>query len=386
MILTLLALISLVIWLGLILAHGQFWTAGVHDDRHPAPEPAQWPDVVAVVPARDEAEVIARSVASLAAQDYPGDFRVIVVDDGSSDGTAELARQAGGSRVQVLAGAPLPAGWTGKIWAQSHGIAAAGTPRYLWLTDADITHAPDTLRSLVARAEAGGLVLVSLMALLRCRSAAERWLVPAFVLFFQMLYPFARVNRPGATAAAAGGCMLARRDALERAGGIAAIRTALIDDCAMGGLLKAQGPIWLGLTRRSVSIRIYDTWGSVLAMIERSAYAQLGYNPLALAGTLLGLLLVFIVPPFAALAGHGMTRWAGLAAWALMTLSHIPMLRFYRLSALRGPLLPLIGLAYAGATLASGWNHARGRGGMWKGRVQAAAGSVAAGKASGEQA
>jgi len=277
--------------------------------------------VTAVVPARDEADVIARAIGSLAAQHYPGDFHIILVDDSSSDGTGEIARSLGSDRVEVLTGAPLAAGWTGKLWAVSQGVAHAGdVPTYLWLTDADIEHAPDTLRTLVARAEGEGRVLVSLMAKLRCDTLAERMLVPAFVWFFQMLYPFARVNRPGGIGAAAGGCVLVRRRALEAAGGIAAIRSALIDDCTLGALLKKQGPIWLGLTDRSRSIRPYESFGSVAAMIARSAYAQLDYSPLQLAGTVLGLGIVYLAPPLLAIFGHDLARWCGLAVWLAMAL------------------------------------------------------------------
>lgn len=363
----------LAIWCGLLAANGGFWLTRERDTAA-LPAPAVWPEVVAVVPARDEADVIARSIGSLAAQDYPGPFRIVLVDDGSSDGTAALAAASGGDRLTVLTGAPLARGWTGKLWAVCQGVAAAGAPHYLWLTDADIVHAPDTLRSLVARAEPNGLALVSLMAKLRCETMAERALVPAFVFFFEMLYPFSRVNRPGRTAAAAGGCMLVRRDALERAGGIPAIRDALIDDCALGARLKRQGPVWLGLTDRARSIRAYEDWGSIANMIARSAYAQLRYNPLLLLGTLLGLALVYFAPPLLALLGHGPAQGLGLAAWLLMAISFQPMLRFYRRSPLWGAALPLIAAFYAGCTFLSALRHWQGRGGMWKGRVQAAAG------------
>ena len=365
--------LSLLIWVVLIAGRGGFWLARERDTRDLPPEPAAWPEVIAVVPARDEAEVIARSIGSLLAQDYPGAFRVILVDDASGDGTAAIARRAAGSeRLEILTGQPLAPGWTGKLWAVSQGIAQAGpTPRYLWLTDADIAHAPDTLRSLVARAEAHSLVLVSLMAKLRCESRAERTLVPAFVFFFKLLYPFARVNRATGIGAAAGGCMLVRNDALAAAGGIKAIRNALIDDCALGAALKRQGRVWLGLTDRAQSIRGYETAGTIVAMIARSAYAQLGYNPLALIGTILGLALVYIVPPGLALFAMGQARLTGMAAWALMTLSFQPMLRFYRRSPLWGLALPAIAAFYAGCTLLSAWQQYRGRGGMWKGRAQA---------------
>ena len=278
-------------------------------------------------------------------------------------------------RLEVLTGEPLARGWTGKLWAVSQGAARAGKgPRYLWLTDADIEHAPDTLRMLVTRGEAGGLSLVSLMALLHCETPPERMLVPAFVFFFQMLYPFGQVNRAGGMGAAAGGCMLVRRDALERVGGIAAIRGALIDDCTLGALLKQQGPVWLGLTRRSRSIRPYRGFAPVAAMISRSAYAQLRYSPVLLGGTVLGMALVYLAPPALALFANGLARWLGLAAWAIMATTFQPMLSFYRRSPLWGIALPGIAAFYLGCTMLSAWQHFRGRGGMWKGRAQAAAG------------
>ncbi|KQS01313.1 glycosyl transferase family 2 [Sphingomonas sp. Leaf357] len=366
-------IVSLAIWLVLVFARHGFWRTRERDTRDLPPLPAHWPAVTAIVPARDEAEVIAESIGSLLAQDYPGEFRVILVDDSSSDGTAEIARRSSGAgRLEILSGQPLPRGWTGKLWAVSQGVEQAGeTPEHLWLTDADIAHAPDTLATLVARGEAGDLALVSLMAKLRCTSFAERALIPAFVFFFQLLYPFARVNRPGGIGAAAGGCMLVRREALAAAGGIAAIRGALIDDCAMGAALKRQGPIWLGLTNRSRSIRAYDTADTIAAMISRSAYAQLGYSPLLLVGTLVGLALVYAAPPALTFFGHGWTQACGLAAWALMALAFQPMLRFYHRSALWGVALPGIAAFYAGCTLLSAWQYYRGRGGTWKGRTQA---------------
>jgi hopene-associated glycosyltransferase HpnB len=378
-------LLSLAVWLYLLLARGGFWLARERDDGVAAP-PARWPAVVAVVPARNEADVIARSIGSLLAQDYAGPFRVVLVDDGSSDGTAAVAQSVEGAidgqrRLDVLAGAELPAGWTGKLWALEQGIryaTATGDPGdYFLLTDADIGHAPDNLSQLVARAEQDGRVQISLMAELYCASAAERFLIPAFVYFFQMLYPFSWVaRRDRRTAAAAGGCTLVRRDALDRVGGITAIRSEIIDDCALARRLKAEGPIWLGLTRRATSLRPYGGFLKIGRMISRSAYAQLGYSPLALAGTVAAMAVVYLVPPLLALLHDGPARWLGLAAWMVMPLTFQPMLRFYRQSPLWGLALPAMGAAYAFFTVQSAIDFWRGRGGLWKGRVQAMSGDA----------
>ncbi|MBI2740733.1 MAG: glycosyltransferase [Rhodospirillales bacterium] len=378
-------LVSLAVWLYMLVARGGYWLARERDDGVIA-APMRWPAVVAVVPARNEADVIARSIGSLLAQDYAGPFRVVLVDDGSIDGTAAVAQGVGGSvegrrRLDVLAGTDLPAGWTGKLWALEQGIrhatATADAPDYFLLTDADIGHAPDNVSQLIARAEQDGRVQVSLMAELSCASPAERFLIPAFVYFFQMLYPFAWVARRGRrTAAAAGGCTLVRRDALERAGGIAAIRSEIIDDCALARRLKAEGPIWLGLTRRAVSLRPYGGFLKIGGMISRSAYAQLGYSPLALAGTVAAMGLVYLVPPLLALLAEGPARWLGLSAWLVMAITFLPMLRFYRQSPLWGLALPVIGAAYTVFTVQSAIDFWRGRGGLWKGRVQAMAGDT----------
>lgn len=376
----LLAGLSLAIWVYLLAGRGGFWL-GTERDASIPPAPAAWPAVAAVIPARNEAEGVAASVGSLLAQDYAGPFRVVLVDDDSNDGTADVARraasQSGSPHGFVLVpGETLASGWTGKLWAVRQGIAVAEVgappPEYLLLTDADIAHAPDTVRWMVSKARAHGLVLTSFMAKLRCESFAERLHVPAFIFFFQMLYPFAWVNRPqGATAAAAGGCMLVRADALRAAGGIAVIRGALIDDCALGAALKAKGPIWLGLTERSRSIRPYPDFAELRRMVSRSAYAQLRYSPLWLAGAVPGMVLTYLAPPLLALLAHGSARWMGLAAWLLMALAFVPTLRFYRLSPLWGVALPAIALLYLGYTLDSAWQYARGRGGAWKGRTQA---------------
>ncbi len=369
--------VSLAAWLWMLALRGGFWLARERDDQAPAPpEPAVWPSVTAVVPARDEADVIARSIGSLLAQDYPGPFRVVLVDDNSGDGTAEAA--GADERLDVLRGAPLPAGWTGKLWAVRQGIARASEtpPDYLWLTDADIEHSPDNLRRLVARAAAGDRVLVSLMARLTTETWAEKLLIPAFVFFFDMLFPFAWVNDPKRrTAAAAGGCMLVRREALERAGGIEAIRGRIIDDCALAERMKAEGPIWLGLTLRARSLRPYAGFGEIRRMVARSAYAQLGFSPWLLAGTVAGMALVYLAGPALALAGSGLARWLGLAAWTAMAIAYQPMLRLYRLSPAWGLALPLVGLIYTLFTLDSAAQFARGRGGLWKGRPQAMAGA-----------
>jgi hopene-associated glycosyltransferase HpnB len=365
--------LPLAVWLYLLLARRGFWLLRERD-TNPVTEPVRWPSVVAVVPARNEADVIQRSVSSLLAQDYPGDFRVVLVDDQSDDGTGDLARALNSDRLTVLPGAMRPPGWTGKLWAMRQGTdhAARSAPEFIWFTDADIAHAADNLRNLVARAEEGHRVLVSLMARLSCRTTAEHFLIPAFVFFFDMLFPFGAANDPKSKlAAAAGGCMLARRSALEAAGGIDAIRHNIIDDCALARVMKAQGPIWLGLTNRAVSLRPYEHVADIRKMVARSAYAQLGYSPLLLLGTLAGLFIVYIAPVLGALFAMYYVQLAAYLAWIIMAAMFQPILRFYRLSPLWGIALPVIGAFYAGFTLDSAIQHWSGKGGMWKGRAQA---------------
>jgi hopene-associated glycosyltransferase HpnB len=376
------AMIALAVWLYLLVARGAFWRCAERDDEE-LPQPPHWPRVVAIVPARNEADAIGKSIGSLLQQDYRGVWAVILVDDDSNDGTADIARRLtdADDRLHVVpsrltSGGGLPAGWTGKLWALAQGIDAAMAlpqpPDYVLLTDADIVHAPDSVARLVTRAEARGLVLASLMVKLRCESLAERVAIPAFIFFFQMLYPFASVNQPRSkTAAAAGGCMLARAEALRRAGGIAAIRGALIDDCALAQALKAQGPIWLGLTERVCSIRPYPSFLDIRRMVVRSAYAQLRYSPLLLAGTAAGMAITYLAPPLLTIFGSGIARICSLATWLLMALAFQPTLRFYRLSPLWGIALPAIALQYLIFTLDSAYQYMRGRGGSWKGRVQA---------------
>jgi hopene-associated glycosyltransferase HpnB len=383
MVTSVLAAICAIVWIYLLCWRGRYWMNPVTDSAAP-PQPVVWPSVAVVVPARDEVAVIGESVGSLVRQDYPGPLGIVVVDDDSSDGTAGVAREAAAQRpdrnmMVISSGGPAP-GWTGKLWAMNQGIAAAERafrPDYLLLTDADIAHAPDTVGWLVRQASAGGYALTSLMAQLRCTSLAERSHVPAFIYFFQMLYPFAWVSDAKArTAAAAGGCMLVRADALAAAGGIDGMRNSLIDDCALGRTMKAVGPIWLGLTKRSVSIRPYDTFADVERMISRSAYAQLRYSPLLLVGTLAGLALAFLAPPLLAIFAEGWPRYLGLAAYLAMAVSMLPTLRFYRLSPLWGLALPVVAAVYGAYTFNSAYRHVRRRGGQWKGRIDVNAPSL----------
>lgn len=385
-----LAALSLALWLYLLTGRGVFWRARERDDLWPQDaDPPDWPSVVALVPARDEAALVGACVTSLLQQDYRGRLAIIVIDDESSDGTAEAAKAAaaacaGQERLALLAGAPRPPGWSGKVWAMAQGLEEAlrrePAPERLLFCDADIALAPDALTTLARHAAATGCVLVSLMARLRCESFAERALVPAFVFFFQMIYPFAWVNDPKAsTAAAAGGCMLAERRALLRAGVFRAMRGATIDDCALARLMKTQGPIALALTRRAASLRPYRRFRDIGAMVERSAYAQLGHSPIALAGVAVGMTLTFLAAPALALAASGVAAPIGLAAWIAMALAFQPMLRFYGRATLWGLALPLIALAYLAFTLRSAYLYGRGRGGRWKGRT------LAAGGASGEK-
>nr|WP_256437576.1 glycosyltransferase [Roseococcus sp. SDR] len=365
------ALAACLSWAVLLFGRGMFWRAR-DDDRDAAdlPEPERWPEVQVIIPARDEAETIGATVRSLAMQDYPGRFSILVVNDRSTDHTGALARAAG---AEVLDGQGRAPGWSGKLYALQQGLQAVSgrSHEFLLFTDADIVHAPDSLRRLVQRAEAGCLDLVSLMARLRCESAAERWTIPAFVFFFQMLYPFRWSNDPAArTAAAAGGCVLLRREPFEARGGLAPIRGRIIDDCALAGLMKRGGsPIWLGLTERVRSLRSYDDLGTIRAMVARTAYAQLGYNPALLLGMVLAMGLVFLAPPLLAIFATGAAKWLGLAAWCAMVLAFAPMLRRYGLAAERAIALPLIAAVYLLFTLDSAWAEWRGRGGFWKGEA-----------------
>ncbi|WP_437063111.1 glycosyltransferase [Streptomyces sp. enrichment culture] len=372
---------SLAAWLWLLLGQGFFWRTDVR--LPPRRDPGDWPPVCVVVPARDEAAVLPVSLPSLLAQDYPGRAEVFLVDDGSTDGTGELARdlsrRLGGLPLTVVSPGEPPTGWTGKLWAVRHGIgeARARGPEYLLLTDADIAHAPDSLRSLVAAARTGGFDVVSQMARLRVESLWERLVVPAFVYFFAQLYPFRRIGRRGArTAAAAGGCVLLRAEAAERARIPDSIRHAVIDDVALARAVRGSGGhIWLGLAERVDSVRPYPRLHDLWRMVSRSAYAQLRHNPLLLLGTVAGLALVYLVPPVAVTAGAvvGDTAAAVLGglAWLVMAGTYLPMLRYYRQPWWLAPLLPFTAFLYLLMTVDSAVQHHRGRGAAWKGRTYA---------------
>jgi hopene-associated glycosyltransferase HpnB len=382
-----LAIISLLIWVVLTFFRGAFWQVLAFDDDIAKQESlARWPRVVAIVPARNEAEFIARTVESMVKQDYPGELRVVVVDDHSEDGTGELAREAAAragasERVLVQRGATLQSGWTGKLLAMQQGVESAGAQEseYFWFTDADIEHAPDTLRRVVQRAEREKLNLVSLMALSQVNSLSEHLLIPPFLYFFLKLYPPSWIaNRNGKTAGAAGGCVLLKREALDRMGGLAAIRGEVIDDCTMARAVKRTGGgLWMGLTRKSVSLRTYATFTEIKDLIARTAFTQLGYSSLLLAGTLLGMLVTYLLPVILTFSGQPVVWRLGLAAWALMAITYLPTVRFYKLSPLWAAALPLAAGFYTYATWISAVRYWLGRGGQWKGRAQAPAKSSA---------
>lgn len=394
---------SLVAWMYLTFGRGWFWrTTHRLPEVPPAPpEGFRWPPVVAIIPARNEAQVLPHALPTVLGQDYPGAFRIFLVDDRSEDGTAEVARQAAreagaAERLTVVAGGPLPSGWAGKVWALQQGYlalrqaheAAHGPdmPEFLLLTDADIAHAPGSLRSLVLKAALEGLDLVSLMARLRAKSFWERLLIPAFVYYFAKLYPFGWANDPRRrTAAAAGGCVLLRREALEQAGGFEPIAGAIIDDCALARLIKRAGRpqggrTWLGLAHAVSSLRAYDSLGHVWDMVARTAFVQLRYSAALLVATVAGMALVYLAPPVAALGGltmagtgGGALAWwlagTGAAAWTLMAATYLPMLRWYGLPVWLALLMPVTATLYTLMTVDSALRHWRGKGGVWKGRA-----------------
>ena len=367
------------VWFYLLAFRGAFWRVE-HNNDPAAPAPAR--SVVAVIPARDEAEVIGGAVASLLAQDYAGRLDVVIVNDHSTDSTAQVARDAAtaagaADRVTVIEAAPVPAGWTGKLWAVRQGTALAARmrPDYLLLTDADIVHASDNLRGLVARAESGGFDLVSLMVRLHCRGLWERLLVPAFVFFFFKLYPPRWVaDKDRDVAAAAGGCMLLRGGMLQQIGGVDSIRDEIIDDCALARRVKTVGRVWLGIADETCSVRPYGSWRPVWNMISRCAFAQLNYSAGFLAVLMLGMAITYLTPPLLVLLSHSPLAIAlGGVAWLGMAASFLPILKLYRCPPLVALLLPVIAAFYMAATFGSAVQFWRGRGGAWKGRYQAAA-------------
>ena len=380
-----LALLSLTAWVYLVFAHGRFWLA---DQRLAGrdPEPARWPRIAAVVPARDEADVLPAVLRALLEQDYPGELRIHLVDDESADGTGDVAAELAkshprGERLAVVRTPPRPPGWVGKMWALASGVAAARearpAPDLWWLSDADVVHAPDTLRRLAAKAEAERLDLVSLMVKLESGAGLDVLLVPAFVYFFQKLYPFPRVNDPRSrTAGAAGGCVLLRETALVRIGGIEALRGEVIDDCALGRAVKRSGGrLWLGLADVERSIRGYAGISGVWNMVARSAFTQLGHSTVYLAGALVGLAVLYLLPPLGVLAlpwhRDPLVAAACASAWALQAASFAPTLALYGRGLGFGLLLPVAGALYAGMTFDSARRHWTKRGAEWKGRVAA---------------
>jgi hopene-associated glycosyltransferase HpnB len=380
-----LGITTLAIWLHLFFGRGWFWRVRKVDaDRDKRGTLTDWPSVVAVVPARNEKETIGQVVIGLMQQDFPGKFSVVVVDDHSEDGTARIARRVAAEngareRVSVVSASALPEGWTGKVWALHEGVlrgggsAAAEVPVFYWFTDADVTHAPDTLRRLVARAQLDRLDLASLMVMLEAKTLPERALIPAFLYFFLMLYPPRWIADDDlSTAGAAGGCILLRREALERIGGFVAIRAEVIDDCALARAVKlSDGRVWMGLTRKSTSLRAYGTFGEIRDLIARTAFTQLRYSALILTGTLVGMFLTYMAPVLLLSVQNSTARLLGLVAWLLMTLSFLPTVRFYRLSPVWAPLLPLTAVFYTFATGLSAVCYWMGKGGLWKGRAQA---------------
>ncbi len=373
-----LATLAIVLWGGMLLFHGGYWRAqerlrGVAADR------PRWPAVAAIIPARNEAQTVFATVKALMRQDYPGPFSITLVDDGSEDGTAELARSASnGSRaLRVIPGKQLAPGWTGKLWALNQGLEYARSTqpeaRYFLFTDADIVLVSDLLRRLVAKAEDEELDLVSLLAMLHCQGYWERLLMPAFVFFFQMVYPFSRVNDPNRNeAAAAGGCMLVRKAALDHSGGLAVIRDRLIDDCALAAEIKRNGPVWLGLSGGVESYRIYRGLTEIWSMVARTAFEQLDHSMARLVATVTAMGIVFLVPPISAIgglmAGNLPLVLMGGGGWLAMVIAYRPTLLLYRQPVLWGLTLPVAGLLFTLMTVDSARRHWSGQGGRWKGR------------------
>ncbi len=388
--------LSVIIWVVLLTARGRFWQINplleLEEEKTDLPS---FPKICAIIPARNEADLLPATLTSLLSQDYPGKFEIFLVDDNSTDETrktANLLRRSFANAIaaglqktpqlHVINGEPLPSGWSGKLWAMEQGIRQASElqPDYFLLTDADILHDTNNLNRLVTKAVRENLDLASIMVRLRCESFWEELLIPAFVFFFQKLYPFQWVNNPQkSTAAAAGGCILIRRQALERIGGIQCVRQALIDDCALAEKVKlgvgeiSSFPIWLGLSSLTKSLRSYDSLESIWDMVARTAFTQLNYSPFLLMGTLLGMFLVYLASPLGLILGLVTGNWfvagLGLLGWLLMSLAYFPTINFYQCSPFFAFSLPIIGLLYTLMTLDSALRHWQGKGGAWKGRV-----------------
>ena len=379
--LILFSLLSFAIWVVLFFTWGNFWRVWESDfDRAQIPLPRIWPAITAIIPARNEAVSIAAVVRALAAQSYAGKFTMIIVDDQSEDDTRELARKAAheagaGFPIRVVSAPEMASGWTGKLWALNTGVleSSGSVPEFFWFSDADVIHAPDTLQRLVSCAEIGKLDLTSLMVRSNCETFAERLLIPPFLYFFLMLYPPKWIaDRHARTAGAAGGCILLRRVALERIGGLSTIRGEVIDDCALArAVKKSGGKIWMGLTRASRSLRSYTNFSEICDMIARTAFTQLRYSGLLLLGALSGLTLTFLLPVILTFSANIRVWPFALAAWCLMTASFLPVVTYYRLRPIWAPLLPLAALFYGYATCLSAVRYWLGRGGQWKGRAQA---------------
>jgi hopene-associated glycosyltransferase HpnB len=372
------AILAILTWLYLLLAHGEFWRikkrlAPVNFNRQPSCR------VAVIIPARNEADVVGHSIQSLLSQIENHSVHIFLVDDASSDGTAEIARQAAeragkSAALSAIQGKPLPPGWTGKLWALQQGIERAHefAPQFFLLTDADIRHAPDSVAALVSIAESGPYDLVSFMVKLHCAGFAEKLLIPAFVFFFFQLYPPLWIANPRRkTAGAAGGSILIRPEALRRAGGMAAIRNEIIDDCALARAVKRQGgQIWLGLSRTSAGLRPYTSFSEIGRMISRTAFNQLNHSILLLLTAVIGLTVTYLLPAFLLLTHHAWAVTLGAAAWFLMSLAYLPMVRFYGLNPFWALTLPLAASFYMGATLHSAFKFRSGKGGEWKGRAQ----------------
>jgi len=378
-----LSLLSLLIWTVLIFGWGNFWRCDrklesleVINDESNLPVCPVCPSLCIVIPARNEAELLPITLRSLTNQTYQGSIQIILVDDQSSDNTAAIAKQVA-ENIIIISSNPLPTGWTGKLWAMEQGTILAQTfnPDYILLTDADIFHDRHNLQNLVNKAKNENLDLTSIMVRLRCESIWEQWLIPAFVFFFQKLYPFAWVNNPQKSmAAAAGGCILIKTEALERIGGIKSIRQALIDDCALARAVKSSGgKIWLGLSELTSSLRPYPNLETIWDMVARTAYTQLNYSPLLLAGTIAGMTIIYILPPVGLLLGlvlgQKLIAIACGLALILMTVSYFPTIEFYKCPLWMSLCLPAIAFLYTLMTLDSALRYWQGKGGAWKGRV-----------------